>query len=57
MTKKKKKKNPRVLSSAARVKLIRNRHKAFLNHKKWQAGRMDGLFGTEGGAEDWSEDQ
>ena len=57
VTKKKKTKKLRVLSSAARIKLIKNRHKAFLNHKKWQEGRMDGMYGTEADAEDWSEDQ
>ncbi len=58
VTKKKKKtKKPRVMSSAARVKLIASRHKALVKTKKQREEKMDRRFGAEAETEDWSEDQ
>ena len=55
--KKKKTKKPRVMSSAARVKLIRSRHKALIKTKKQREEKMDRKFGAVADTEDWSEDQ
>ncbi len=58
---KKKRKNkepkPRVLSRAARVKLIRSRHKALIKAKKQREEKMNRRFGAEADAENWSEDK
>ncbi len=55
--KKKKTKKPRVFSSAARIKLLRSRHKALLKKKKQRERRMDRTLGTQADTEDWSDKQ
>ncbi len=57
--KKKKKKEPkrRVLSSAARVKLIGSRHRALIKAKKRREEKMERRSGATADVEEWSEDK
>lgn len=55
--KKKKEPKPRVLSSAARVKLIRSRHRALIKSKKQREEKVERRFGATANTEEWSEDQ
>ena len=57
VTKKKKTKKPKALSSAVRVKLIESRHKVLIRKKASREKRMDRMLGPQTDAKEWSEDK
>lgn len=54
---KKKTKKPRILSSAARIKLLRSRHKKFQEDKARRERRLDRQLGPQADVEDWNSDE